>query len=195
MSFDYTGLNLIGYLCYSTFNCALYWSATVREQYAAAHAGAASAVRLNDVAFALHALVLTSVVAVQIRAYDRGTQAHASLKCTTSAGLRRPDQPESTRLACADLLARLQGRRGGRAVPWPHRDHPRRRWRPVNTRPSERSVVCEAHRHRGQVRAAGARYSNGTAPRAASSASSRRHLGVISASFRRHLGVISHRSR
>ena len=161
MSFDYTGLNLIGYFCYSTFNCALYWSATVREQYAAAHAGAASAVRLNDVAFALHALVLTSVVAVQIRAYDRGTQAHAALKCIAeiaSAGLRHSDRPQSTRLARADLLARVQDRRGWRGVPWSPRRHPRRRRRPVSARPSERSVVREALRHGGQVRATGVGY-------------------------------------
>jgi LCT (Lysosomal Cystine Transporter) family transporter len=71
LSFDFLGLNLIGWVCYSGFNVALYW-------FPAQVVGPGDSVRrlveLNDVVFALHALLLTSITVVQCFMYERGTQ-------------------------------------------------------------------------------------------------------------------------
>jgi cystinosin len=74
MSFDYVALNLIGFTCYSAYNAALFFNPSVKAEYADAHGGADSAVRMNDVAFALHAAALTSFTLCQIAIYDRGAQ-------------------------------------------------------------------------------------------------------------------------
>jgi LCT (Lysosomal Cystine Transporter) family transporter len=71
LSFDFLGLNLIGWVCYSGFNVALYW-------FPAQVIGPGDSVRrlveLNDVVFALHALLLTSITVVQCFMYERGSQ-------------------------------------------------------------------------------------------------------------------------
>ena len=61
LSFDYVALNLLGFSCYAAFNCALLWVPEVKAEYAASHHGEASAVKTNDVFFALHACALTAV--------------------------------------------------------------------------------------------------------------------------------------
>ena len=33
ISFDFTIYNWIGFICYSTFNVALYWNPHIREEY------------------------------------------------------------------------------------------------------------------------------------------------------------------
>jgi hypothetical protein len=53
-SYDFALLNVIGYLCYSTYNVALLSSPEVRAQYARALAGGSPAVKVNDAFFALH---------------------------------------------------------------------------------------------------------------------------------------------
>lgn len=53
-SYDFALLNVIGYVCYSTYNVALLTSAEVRAQYARASAGGSPAVKVNDAFFALH---------------------------------------------------------------------------------------------------------------------------------------------
>ena len=70
--------------CYSIFTASLYWSPAVRAEYRAAHGGADSDVRSNDVFFALHALVMTLVVAAQAAAYGTGGQ---TLSVTAAAAL------------------------------------------------------------------------------------------------------------
>lgn len=79
LSFDYAALNTVGFACYSAFNIALFCSASIRAEYAQAHSGHNSAVRINDVVFALHALVLSSLLLVQIALYPRGTQRFSRL--------------------------------------------------------------------------------------------------------------------
>ncbi len=80
LSFDYVLLNVVGFACYSSFTCALFFSPELREEYERAHAGHAPAVRVDDVFFALHALLLSCVTLVQICMYDRGQQV-VSLHC------------------------------------------------------------------------------------------------------------------
>ena len=83
LSFDYVALNLLGFSCYAAFNCALRWVPEVKTEYAASHHDEASAVKTNDVFFALHAVALTAVNMVQIRCYERGGQ-RFSAACKTA---------------------------------------------------------------------------------------------------------------
>ena len=83
LSFDYVALNLLGFSCYASFNCALRWVPEVKAEYAASHHDEASAVKTNDVFFALHAVALTAVNMVQIRCYERGGQ-RFSAACKTA---------------------------------------------------------------------------------------------------------------
>ena len=64
LSFDFLALNLLGFSCYSAFNCALYFSPSVRAQYRAVH-GSNPGVASNDVFFSLHAVFATLVSIVQ----------------------------------------------------------------------------------------------------------------------------------
>jgi len=69
LSLDYQLLNFAGFACYFVFNAALYWSRPVQLEYESHYGGKPSAVRLNDVVFAGHAFVLTSVTLLQIAVY------------------------------------------------------------------------------------------------------------------------------
>jgi cystinosin len=62
-------LNAVGFACYFAFNGMLYWSPTVQEEYKRKNNGNSSAVMLNDVVFAAHALLLTLVTLAQIFVY------------------------------------------------------------------------------------------------------------------------------
>jgi cystinosin len=62
---DFPLINIIGFATYFASNVALYYSPLVRAQYAARNRGLAPTVQLNDVVFALHALVLSSITASQ----------------------------------------------------------------------------------------------------------------------------------
>ena len=72
LSLDFQLLNLAGFLCYLAFNAGLFFSADVQAEYRARHAGHSSAVELNDVVFAGHAVFATLVTLLQIFAL-RGT--------------------------------------------------------------------------------------------------------------------------
>lgn len=72
LSFDFQLLNFVGFACYAVFNCALFWSPAVQREYARRNHGHASAVRFNDVLFALHALFATIVTLAQIFLYGNG---------------------------------------------------------------------------------------------------------------------------
>ncbi|KAK0549322.1 hypothetical protein OC844_006884 [Tilletia horrida] len=71
LSIDFAFLNTFGFLCYAIFNLAFFASPTVRRQYRDRHDGRDNVVQINDVAFAVHALVLTSVTAFQTVLYRR----------------------------------------------------------------------------------------------------------------------------
>jgi len=69
LSCDYQMLNAVGFACYFIFNIMLFCSSAVQEEYAHAHNGSSSAVQLNDVVFAGHAFLLTSITLCQIAVY------------------------------------------------------------------------------------------------------------------------------
>jgi cystinosin len=69
LSIDFQLLNILGFLSYTIYNSALYYSTVVREQYQAVHSGQLPAVHINDVAFSIHALVLSSISLTQCFLY------------------------------------------------------------------------------------------------------------------------------
>ncbi|CAE7607073.1 CTNS [Symbiodinium natans] len=69
LSLDYQILNAFGFTCYFLFNALLFWSPGIRGAYRQSHHGQDSAVRLNDVVFAGHALLVTLVTLAQIGIY------------------------------------------------------------------------------------------------------------------------------
>jgi cystinosin len=72
LSADFCALNVVGFGCYTTYNASLFWSPAIRELYRKKY-GSEVTVQSNDVAFAIHALMLSSVTLAQI-AYYRGSQ-------------------------------------------------------------------------------------------------------------------------
>jgi cystinosin len=75
LSLDFLVYNILGFSCYAVFNCAFYWSDTVQKQYATFHSGKRNAVQVNDVFFAIHAVVVTMLTYYQTLIYTRGNQA------------------------------------------------------------------------------------------------------------------------
>merc|ERR1719487_329235 len=69
LSTDFQVMNFAGFLCYFTFNAALYWNSHVRAQYAEQSGGRTPPVRNNDVMFGGHALALCTLTLLQIFVY------------------------------------------------------------------------------------------------------------------------------
>ncbi|KAG7369656.1 lysosomal cystine family transporter [Nitzschia inconspicua] len=73
LSPDFCVLNLLGFACYSAYNASFFWSPTIQEMYRIRHGPDAKiTVQSNDVAFAIHALILSSVTVLQIVYYGGG---------------------------------------------------------------------------------------------------------------------------
>ena len=58
-------LNILGFACYTASVCSFYFSSTIQEQYRQRNSGQENTVQANDVAFAVHALVLSCVILSQ----------------------------------------------------------------------------------------------------------------------------------
>lgn len=70
LSADFCGLNVLGFTCYSIYNVAFFWSPTIQRMYRERHGPDSEiTVQSNDVAFALHALLLSSITFLQIGYY------------------------------------------------------------------------------------------------------------------------------
>lgn len=65
LSFDFTSLNFMGFVCYSIFNCTLFWDHELQDNYHNYTGSASPIVQFNDVCFGLHAVVITGVMLVQ----------------------------------------------------------------------------------------------------------------------------------
>jgi cystinosin len=70
VSVDFLVLNVLGFACYSAYNVALVTSPSLRQAYRERHDGVDIPVASNDVAFSLHALVLSMVTLGQVIYYD-----------------------------------------------------------------------------------------------------------------------------
>ena len=69
---DFVYLNVQGFLAYSVYNIALFSSPGIRKEYRERNHGHSPSVRGNDVAFAVHAFVLSVITLIQTFTYKRG---------------------------------------------------------------------------------------------------------------------------
>lgn len=96
MSADFIYLNPIGFLALTLWSFAARFSPTARKQYADRHGGHAPQVSDADLAFALHALVITLLTVAQVVYYARRRAAATPYDRFGSAGAdeRTPLFPE-----------------------------------------------------------------------------------------------------
>ena len=76
LSIDYSVINFFGYICYTSYTSAFYWDESVKQMYRERHAhdnvgGAPSEITVesNDVAFAIHALIMSIIWLFQLEIY------------------------------------------------------------------------------------------------------------------------------
>ena len=70
LSADFCVLNVLGFGCYTAYNASFFWSTTIHEYYKQRYGpNAEITVQSNDVAFAIHALILSSITLCQIAYY------------------------------------------------------------------------------------------------------------------------------
>uniref|UniRef100_A0A182M2B6 Cystinosin homolog n=1 Tax=Anopheles culicifacies TaxID=139723 RepID=A0A182M2B6_9DIPT len=74
LSFDFLTLNLVGHSVYAAFNCALYWSGYIEQEYLDRNPRGLNPVLTNDVAFSIHATIATLLTVAQCFIYERGEQ-------------------------------------------------------------------------------------------------------------------------
>lgn len=74
LNFDFLALNIVGFALYGIFNIGLFWSSVMEAEYFERHPMGLNPVLINDVVFALHAVVATLVTIVQCTLYERGEQ-------------------------------------------------------------------------------------------------------------------------
>lgn len=72
---DFAHLNVVGFLCYTLYNLAFLTSREIQAQYKERHDGNANVVRVNDLVFAGHAFLLSSVQLGQSYYYASGGRA------------------------------------------------------------------------------------------------------------------------
>lgn len=62
LAIDFPTINVLGFLCYTISTCALLYSPLIRKQYTERHSESSEpTVQPNDVAFAVHAVIMSSV--------------------------------------------------------------------------------------------------------------------------------------
>ncbi|XP_007215916.2 cystinosin homolog [Prunus persica] len=75
LNFDFVVLNLTKHSSYLIYNATLYFSSAVQKQYFEKYGlGQMIPVAANDVAFSIHAVLLTAITLYQIAIYERGNQ-------------------------------------------------------------------------------------------------------------------------
>ncbi|KAB1211747.1 hypothetical protein CJ030_MR6G007985 [Morella rubra] len=75
LNFDFVLLNLTKHSSYLIYNSALYFSSAIQQQYYEKYGyGEMIPVAANDVAFSIHAVLLTAITLFQIVIYERGSQ-------------------------------------------------------------------------------------------------------------------------
>lgn len=108
LSIDFLSLNPFGFACYSVcsedlpaqhrqltadskvYNVVLSTSRTVRREYAARHGGHTPQVQVNDIVFAVHALVLSLFTLGQSFVYKVRNRDRLVAACHESRGVTRP---------------------------------------------------------------------------------------------------------
>lgn len=75
LNFDFLVLNITKHSSYLIYNAALFFSPVIQKQYREKYgADEMIPVAVNDVAFSIHAVLLTAFTLFQVVIYDRGTQ-------------------------------------------------------------------------------------------------------------------------
>ncbi|KAM3761276.1 hypothetical protein ACB098_01G255700 [Castanea mollissima] len=75
LNFDFVVLNLTKHSSYLIYNAALYFSSAIQKQYFEKYGqDQMIPVAANDVAFSIHAVLLTAITLFQIAIYERGSQ-------------------------------------------------------------------------------------------------------------------------
>jgi len=74
LSFDFLGLNIVGFSLYSLFNIGLYWIQPIQDEYFSRHPTGVNPVQLNDVIFSIHAVFACAITIFQCFMYERGNQ-------------------------------------------------------------------------------------------------------------------------
>ncbi|GAV88262.1 PQ-loop domain-containing protein, partial [Cephalotus follicularis] len=75
LNMDFVVLNLIKHSSYLIYNACLYFSPVIQKQYFEKYGyGQMIPVAANDVAFSIHAVLLTSIILFQVSIYERGNQ-------------------------------------------------------------------------------------------------------------------------
>ncbi|CAK7328212.1 unnamed protein product [Dovyalis caffra] len=76
LNFDFVVLNLTKHSSYLIYNASLYFSSAIQNQYLEKYGHEQMIpVAANDVAFSIHAVLLTAITLFQIAIYERGNQA------------------------------------------------------------------------------------------------------------------------
>lgn len=88
LSLDFIFLNVLGFLCYSVFNLAFYFSTSIQDQYRDRNDGQDNLVRSNDVFFAVHALVLSTFTLFQTFFYKVCSRSNCENEQSSSLSLR-----------------------------------------------------------------------------------------------------------
>lgn len=70
LNFDFLALNLLGFTCYAIFNATLLFSDSVQHEYYNRYTYSRIPVEYNDLFFAIHAVVITILTAVQCFIYE-----------------------------------------------------------------------------------------------------------------------------
>ena len=66
LAIDFPTTNVLGFVCYTIYTLTFLYSPVIREQYAARHpVSPEPSVRFNDLAFAIHAVILSTIVYTQ----------------------------------------------------------------------------------------------------------------------------------
>ncbi|KAK7311096.1 hypothetical protein RJT34_08998 [Clitoria ternatea] len=82
LNFDFVVLNLTKHTCYLIYNASLYFSSIIQKQYRDKYGQKEMIpVAANDVAFSVHAVLLTAISLFQIAIYDRGSQKISKIAC------------------------------------------------------------------------------------------------------------------
>ena len=83
LSNDFTIINHVGYICYTLYTTSMFFNSTIQEQFYKRHGGGQDeenaeeiTVQSNDVAFAIHALILSFVWILQTHLYGGFERKH-----------------------------------------------------------------------------------------------------------------------
>ncbi|KAL0450741.1 UNVERIFIED_CONTAM: Cystinosin [Sesamum latifolium] len=83
LNFDFVVLNLTKHTSYLIYNASLFFSSTVQRQYRQKYGfNQMIPVAVNDVAFSVHAVLMTALTLFQIAIYDRGNQKFSKIAIT-----------------------------------------------------------------------------------------------------------------